>query len=264
MIDCQQEVLCKIVMACPPRAAISSQEEVGFRLRAQPARGSGRLTRAYDLVVAVSHDGRVTVQEHSANRLLPISCPQRHINDLGPFCIGLRADASVIDDLTAKLWWQNLELFLTCQETAEESGLWPPELQLSHGDAADFQLAAEQLAHELGWENEYRIAVAYDEGFIAELSKHVSRLTGRLPRKRESCVCGYTKNGRPKRRWECARDNNACLPVLEVRRRRAEAEFWKQRVGKISCCETMKVCPLRKIASPQLIAPRRIPVNGTS
>jgi E2 ubiquitin ligase family protein len=248
VIGHQQDVFDKLMMARPPWATISSWDQINFICHAQPARGSGKLTRAYDLVITIGNDRRVTVKEHSQNRLLPTSCPQRHINDSGTFCIGLRAETSVVDESSAKAWWQNLEIFLTCQETAEESGLWPPELQLSHGDAADFQVAAEQLAKKIGQEKAYQIAVAYDEGMIAELSKRVSRLTGRLSKKREACVCGYTENGRPKRRWQCARDNNPCLPVLEARRRRAEASFWRQREAKFSCCETMKICPLKKAA----------------
>jgi hypothetical protein len=227
-------------------ATIRSKAKFDIRVSAQPPRGSGKLTRAYDLTLTVLFGGRVMVHETSRSQLLPISCAQRHINDDGSFCLGLRADVSVNDNAGAEIWWERLKIFLTCQETAAQSGKWPPILQVSHGGAADIQLEAEELAKKLGQARAYEDAVAYDDGPIAELSKQVSRVTGRLPKQRMPCDCGYTENGRVKRRQQCARDNNRCLPVLENRRRKAEAAFWRDRKGKVSCCGTIDNCPLNK------------------
>lgn len=245
MTALQKDTLDLLVVTSLPWATITSRDQFGIRFRAQPIRASGEQTRPYDLSITVERDGKVIVKEASQNRMLPVSCPQRHINDGGAFCIGLGADVSVVDIPSAGAWWRTLEVFLTCQETADESGSWPDTLQLSHGDAAEIQLAAEKLAERLGQKYLYELAVAYDEGPIAELCRQVSRITGRLRRKRELCACGYTRNGRVKNRQDCARDNNPCLPVLEARRRREEARFWRQREAKFVCCGTMKVCPLK-------------------
>lgn len=232
-------------MACPTWATIRTHDSFEIRFDAQPVRKSGKVARVYDIRITVGFDGKVTVQEASKNRLLPVLCPERHINDGGSFCIGLRADVGVGGTVSAAAWWQKLYVFLNCQETAEESGRWPPILQVSHGDAANIQVAAEELAERIDRKAEYENAVAYDEGPIAELCKQISRITGRLPKPRMPCVCGYTANGTVKRRRQCADDNNLCLPVLEYRRRKAEASFWKQLKGKAPCCGTMEYCPLK-------------------
>jgi hypothetical protein len=240
-----KEILAAIVATCPTWVTLRTHNTLDIYVDAQPPRKSGKLARIYDLRISVANDGKVTAQEASANRLLPSSCPERHINDGGVFCIGLRADIGVTEGITAAVWWQKLEVFLNCQETAEVSGRWPPLLQVSHGEAADFQVAAEKMAERMGKKTEYENAVAFDEGPIAELSKQVSKITGRLPQPRMPCFCGYTEDGRIKRRQQCARDNNLCLPILERRRRRAEADFWQERKRRVSCCGTMKICPLK-------------------
>lgn len=245
MVGHRKEIFESILSTCPAWTSIRERDEFEIHFIAQIERGSGKLTRAYDLLMKVWTDERVTVQEVSKDRLLPISCPQRHINADETFCVGLRADYSVKDTASAEIWWQRLAVFLACQETAEESRKWPPMLQVSHGEAADLQLEAEELARKLDLAKAYEMAVAYDEGSIAALSKHVSRITGRLPRPRMLCACGYTDNGHVKSRQQCAGDNNLCLPVLEYRRRRAEMSFWREARGRLSCCGAIDDCPLK-------------------
>lgn len=245
MVADPKEIFDAIVMTCPAWVTIRVRNALEMHVDAQPVRKSGKLARVYDLRISVGNDGKVAAQEASANRLLPSSCPQRHINDGGIFCIGLRADIGVTGVCAAAAWWQKLDVFLNCQETAEAFGTWPPILQVSHGDAADIQIAAEKMAESIGRRTEYENAVAYDAGPIAELASQISKITGRLPNSRMPCFCGYTDNERIKRRQQCARDNNLCLLVLERKRRRAEADFWRERKGRISCCGTMKFCPLK-------------------
>jgi len=246
VIDRRKDIYGSILSSCPSWASIRSQTDFEIRLIAQIKRVSGKITRSYDLLINILHDGKVAVQEVSTNALLPLWCPQRHINANGTFCIGLRADSSVNDAASAENWWRALEVFLSCQETAFESRKWPPTLQLSHGDAADIQLRAEALAQKLNREKDYEAAVAYNEGPIAGLSRHVSRITGRLTNPQAPCMCGYTRGSQIKHRKDCARDNNLCLVVLENRRRKAELSFWRALTGKLTCCGTIDDCPIRK------------------
>jgi hypothetical protein len=201
------------------------------------------VTRRYSLIVA-SDRGTVVVQERPQHRLLPESCPQRHINYGGSFCIGLCAGDLVQDESSAADWWTKLSVFLRFQETAHEIGEWPPLLQLSHGDAADIQLAAERLAEGLGLLEVYKEAVAFGVGPIAVYAREVSSLTGRLRNSNARCVCGWlTKHGRTKKRWQCAKDNDPCLPLLEAKRQKAERAFWNAYRNQ-RCCGTMRHCPL--------------------
>lgn len=217
-----------------------------FECTASPTRASGKSTRLYTLIVFVAAARsieQIFVAEVADKRLLPAACPMRHINENGTFCIGLRAGELVRDAVTAVGWWEKLRIFLTCQETAEETKAWPPLLQLSHGDAADIQLRAEALADDLGQRQAYDNAVAYGVGPIAEYARQVSGVTGRLRNGSAECVCRWrNKDGSIKMRRQCAKDNNPCLPVLEARRQKADRAFLKG--WHCGCCGTMDDCPL--------------------
>jgi hypothetical protein len=173
---------------------------------------------------------------------LPSSCPDRHINDDGSFCLGLRAGEGITAG-TAAAWWTKLRSFLLCQETAAESGLWPAGSQISHGEAGDIELRAEGEASRLGLLQVYREAVEFDIGPIAAGVSKINKATGLLRNGRSACLCGRTdRRGNALLRRECHR--LGCPIVFEYQRRAAVDRFWLSMQGR-PCCGTMRHCPLK-------------------
>lgn len=168
------------------------------------------------------------------------------MNSDGTFCLGLNAEKAITEPSGAEAWWRKLAVFLTCQDTAFETRIWPPKIEISHGRAGETEIKAENVAEELGMLDEYQFAVREDKGPIADAVKRIRKSTGRLANGRAACVCNRrNKSGALKLRRECWEANDMCLPVLEAKRRRQEAEFWSSLVGKQSCCGTMDDCPLK-------------------
>jgi hypothetical protein len=214
-------------------------------LTAAPPRAGNIPSRSYQLTIAWRAD-QITVQETKAAVLLPNSCPERHINGDGTFCLGWQADHLPATVEATKAWWGKLQVFLTYQETAHETGHWPEYAQLSHGDAAQFQLAAENLAHELGLEDLYQQALAGAENIITNLARRIDPKTMRLRNGRALCACGRTgRRGRRILRRDCWKLGLKCLPVLERQRSDELRRFWAIRAG-TPCCGTMRGCPLRR------------------
>jgi hypothetical protein len=189
----------------------------------------------------------VSLKEAAAARLLPRSCPDRHINPDGTFCLGLRAGHLIDDANRADEWWGKLLVFLTCQETAHETRSWPDYAQLSHGDdAAEIQIDAEELAWKLGLYDEYKETLRGNSGTIAALARRVDPNTMHLRNGRSACACGRSdKRGRRLLRRQCWKADLKCLPVLERRRQEAVKQFWATFSG-TPCCQTMDGCPLLK------------------
>lgn len=205
------------------------------------------MSRTYHLEL-FEEASRVFVKEAFGCQLLPKACADRHINLDGTFCLGLRAGQTVTDDVSAAEWWSKLQVFLTYQETAQDSGYWPMYAQLSHGEeAAELQLEAEEAASELGLRDVYDDALRADHGLIAKFVELINPATKRLRNGRARCVCGRVdKRGRPLLRRDCWKLGKPCLPALEFRRREAVSGFWAvQRSAGVKCCGTMRDCPLR-------------------
>ena len=178
-------------------------------------------------------------------RLLPMFCPQRHINEDSSFCLGFKAGFFIASSDGARAWWRKLEVFLLCQETANATRIWPRALQISHGAAGEIELSAEELATAIGLLEEYREAVRFESGPVARAVKLIRGKTGRLRNGRAACLCGRNnKRGKTKLRRECWKAGDPCLPVIERQRRIAEEEFWR-RVARHPCCGTMANCPLQ-------------------
>ena len=151
-------------------------------------RSSGAFTRVFELaVVHLAHEVRVF--ERARGKTLPPFCPERHINEDGSFCLGLRAGERITDK-TALTWWTKLHAFLLCQETAAESGLWPHNAQISHGEAGEIELLAERAATEIGLRSAYREAVEFDTGLIASGIEKINEATRILRNGRSACICG--------------------------------------------------------------------------
>jgi hypothetical protein len=204
-------------------------------------RSSNALTRVFQLRT-VSFGDEIKVSERSVGSTLPACCPERHINPDGSFCIGLRAGEGITDE-TAPAWWKKLHAFALWQETAAETGFWPSEAQLSHGEAGEMELAAENAADQLGLRAVYREAVAFDTGFIATGVSRINAKTGMLRNGRSACICGRTdRRGRTLLRRDC--HGLGCPIVFEHRRRAMVDEYWRTLRGRVACCGTMRECPL--------------------
>lgn len=205
-------------------------------------RTSNALTKVLELTVVHIGD-EIKVSERSIGSALPACCPERHINPDGTFCIGLRAGEGITDE-TAPAWWKKLHAFALWQETAAETGFWPAEAQLSHGEAGEVELLAEKAAEDLNLLTVYREAVAFDTGLIASAVPKVNAKTSKLRNGRSACICGRTdRRGRPLLRRDC--QFHGCPIVLEYRRRAMVDEYWRTLRGRVACCGTMHECPLR-------------------
>jgi hypothetical protein len=181
----------------------------------------------------------VRVSEREIGNTLPACCPERHINPDGSFCTGLRAGEGITAE-TAPAWWDKLHAFALCQETATETGFWPSEAQLSHGEAGEVELAAENDADQLGLRAAYREAVAFDTGLIASGLTKINAKTRLLRNGRSACICGRTdRQGRILLRRDCHSSGLGCPIVFEHRRRVMVDEYWSSLRSHVTCCGTM-------------------------
>lgn len=234
-----------LARCCPTWAEFRSVHVREAAIDVVAVRSSKAFTRVFQLK-AVSFGGEIVVSERSIGSTLPEFCPERHINPDGSFCIGLRAGQGITDE-TAPAWWMKLHAFALWQETAAETGFWPSEAQLSHGEAGEIELAAENAADQLGLQAAYREAVAFDSGFIAAGIRKVNAKTGVLRNGRSACICGRTdRQGRTLLRRDCHSNGLGCPIVLEHQRRIMIDEYWRTLRGRVTCCGTMHECPLRK------------------
>src|SRR5690242_525156 len=126
-----------LARCCPTWVDFRPVHAFEARVDAVARRSSGALTRVFELRV-VEDAGEISVFERPVGRTLPACCPERHINPDGSFCIGLRAGEGITEK-NAPAWWEKLHVFILCQETAAETGSWPGEAQLSHGEAGEIE-----------------------------------------------------------------------------------------------------------------------------
>lgn len=194
----------------------------------------------------------------SEPRHLPPSCPDRHINPDGTFCMNWQtADPVRVDDAEgAEQWWAILLQYLKLQERARRLGRWPSRRQWAHGDAARHQSEAEACAAVLG----DRIGNALAAGRLV-ITRHPGRTafvtlqdgdrrlysvwTGhnRVVTQRQACLCG---SGRPLRRCSDHAARAADLVSALERWRKADAAFWRA-ARSLKCCGTLEQCPLRDL-----------------
>src|ERR1700744_408497 len=237
--------LAALAVCCPTWADFRPIDAREAAVDLVAVRTSKTFTRLFQL--RLLHLGNtITVSERKIGGTLPPVCPERHINPDGSFCTGLRAGEGITAE-TAPAWWDKLHAFALCQETAAETGFWPSEAQLSHGEAGEVELAAEIAADQLGLRAVYREAVAFDTGLIAAGLNKINAKTGTLRNGRSPCVCGRTdRRGRILLRRDCHRVGLGCPIALEHRRRVMVERYWRGLRGQITCCGTMRECPLRK------------------
>ncbi|WP_340115611.1 E2 domain-containing protein [Pelagibius sp. 7325] len=247
--DGQVTTLAALNLTRPNWVGLEAVQDDYLLVIAQPTSDSQRPCRSYKIQISLTSSGIVVAREAGTN-FLPPSCPERHINADGSFCIGYNAGGGVVGPEAARRWWRKLEAHLLCQETAHREGTWPASSALSHGDAALLQLEAENLGEKLGMLDSVRAAVQ-GYGWIADHLWQVTDNGKSLLNKRKPCLCGYReKSGNTKLRRECLKDQDPCLMLLEAQRRDAEERYWEA-MKKKPCCGTMKVCPLSKDRSPR-------------
>jgi Prokaryotic E2 domain/Cysteine-rich domain, C-terminal to E2 domain len=240
-------------VSAPDWIQVEAETADTFLVRAQPTGHQTRTpTRCYNLYIEAARPV-VAVRESSPGALLPVCCPERHINVDSTFCLGVTTDTDVLDGETAGQWWSRLNQYLRCQDYAHRLRKWPIGHGLSHGGAGEIEVIAENVARRMGLLDEYREGVQLGRGWVGgplpRIAKDGSRLVnGRLPCPR-NCV---DKNRRPRLRRECLRacsmgDQLPKLVALERRRRLETERFFDELRNKgIQCCGTMNCCPLRR------------------
>ncbi|MER9594064.1 E2 domain-containing protein [Mesorhizobium sp. M0244] len=202
--------------------------------------------------------GLLTVHE-VRSRHLPEFCPERHINDGGTFCLYWKPlDGIEIDSAEAATeWWSTVVAFLRLQLRAAKLRRWPNRRGRAHGNAAQYQHAAEGFARQLGLEDDLlegglRVVKGGRGAFgralrllrrghkILSVWQEVSRVvTVRRP-----CICGQ---GDPPKAMICCGDHAAVASQLVSsidKMQQLEAAFMDMYADR-QCCGTMDECPLK-------------------
>ena len=210
-----------------------------------------------------SHRARVWARETAPLRL-PAFCPERHINLDGSFCLNWDGEQvlDVVDEPSARVWWETLYRFLLDQERASKLGRWPTSDGWAHGGAAGFQKGALLAAGRLGVRF---VEALHDKGITVvsqprrgsnpdstlDVMLHGRHLYSvwttrqRVVNKKRPCFCQSDRPKRAKRIGRCrvhaddARDLAFALKRWEA----AEAEFWRMAAAR-PCCGTCSNCPL--------------------
>ncbi len=211
-----------------------------LRADVAPPRLSGAPGERFELVID-THLPEAVVSEALVGARLPRTCPERHINGDGTFCLGLRRGA-VKTQADADMFWGTLRGYLLAQQFAERHGRWPAGRGLSHGfEAADSQIAAEQAASRCGLSEAYAVALDFKTGWLA----------GALPRLEQGDTCDHSTSSGPNAdgaieiNLSCSIcDALADLIAHERARRDADAAFVHIARLMRPCCKTMPECPL--------------------
>lgn len=129
---------------------IQSHEDTTLYVLLNLQRVDGKIV-PYQLKINATQGAKVVVSEVTT-QLLPVCCPERHINSDGTFCLYWEDDIDLgittIDKAT--LWWQTLISFLLKQERAKKKREWPDKDAWAHGSAAEFQRSALSALDQIG------------------------------------------------------------------------------------------------------------------
>lgn len=222
----------------PDWATVVERAEHKLIVDAEPRKLSGAPGQRYRLVVDTTTPA-ASVSEVASERILPPSCPERHINGDSTFCLGLNRRAILTPD-DGFAFWLGLRGYLLAQQFAEKHKRWPPGRGLSHGRAADCQIEAEVAAQHCGLADEYAVALNYGEGWLAGTLPEImpgSCNGEHSPTDDGACIVIDTDCG------QCA----AVLLLIahERNRREAEIDFANHARMWRPCCNTMPNCPVR-------------------
>lgn len=190
----------------------------------------------------------VRVRERIPGTRLPIRCFERHIEAEGWFCLGLAEQVAISDVQSAEAWWRRLETYLRMQRTATKTGLWPEHHALSHGEAGRHHQNALDYAREAGLADAYDAFMQGEASLLTALDPLLVKSGDRLRNGRCPCPCGRRRrDGHLILRRKCPRRAPVMAMLREERLRKLElARFVDAvRLAGMSCCGTMRVCPLR-------------------
>lgn len=235
-----------LIEAAPGWSTLVAARGEMLRVDVAPPRLSGAPGDRFELVIDTGAPEAI-VSEAVAGARLPATCPERHINGDGTFCLGLRR-TPVTTGLEANAFWLTLRTYLLAQQFAERNGRWPPGRGLSHGyEAADWQLQAEAAAARCGLAADYAAALDHGAGWLARP----------LPDVRAVDHCSHDLPPRPGADGMIALADgcDVCAAItsfidLEHRRREADADFTRFARMIRPCCHTMPRCPLRTDLAP--------------
>jgi hypothetical protein len=195
---------------------------------------------------------------------LPSSCPERHINPDGSFCLYWAEEGrlDVTDESSARAWWETLYQFLLHQERAAKLRRWPTADGWAHGEAARFQKRAITAAEGLGGEllqallggklqvrawpmlrkNRDSTLRLYRDGV------HVYSIwenKAQVLNQKQRCFCQRKKGKRALRLRSCGTHAADAANLAKAIHdwKKSETSFWQQVNGQ-RCCRTCDHCPL--------------------
>ncbi len=212
----------------------------------------------YSLQVIALRGERVTVKEDPVAKL-PRCCPNRHINQGGTFCLNWDEanPLPIVDETSARTWWDYLVKFLRCQEVASTLRKWVGP-GYAHGDAAKYQREAEQAAARLGPE----VVSLVEEGLLLtrrrerhgrariELLKdgvvlaRVSQKSGQLSDRKALCICSAQGAHPIDKCGEHAADVQTLVTALYEWQVREQKIMRDLRSSGVRCCKTLEQCSL--------------------
>lgn len=194
--------------------------------------------------------GAIAVQEQIPGTRYPKTCHERHLQSDEHFCLGMHAGNNIVSRDHAIVWWGLLKHFLELQRVADRTKRWPPQQQMSHGDAGPHQIAAAVAAKELGIEDAYMRMLEGEESWFSTGTYKVNS-RGKLANGWLPCPAGCKSQRKPIPRSRCC-NSNAVVTLLyqEKLRRMKVALFYTlcRAIGEV-CCGTMLSCPLRDLGS---------------
>jgi hypothetical protein len=169
-------------------------------------------------------------------------CPDRHINDDGLFCLGLRAGEGITVG-TAAAWWSEAALFSALSGNGCRKRVMarrhPDIAWRSRGHRASRRERCCRPGLAAGLPRGGRVRHRSHCGGVSKIKKE----TGLLRNVRSACPCGRTDGrGNALLRRECHR--LGCPIVFEYERRDAVDRFWLSMQGR-PCCGTMRQCQLK-------------------
>lgn len=206
--------------------------------------------------------------------VLPASCPQRHINIDGSFCLGWLdvMDKKITDQEAANDWWKTLYAYLIKQRRASNSRRWPGE-EWAHGHkAAASQWFVEEAAKKLGADffTDFKLGKFRVESIGARKRPSALLKVFRnnihiysvwqdfkcLTNSRLPCLCKPVGRRRRQKIRSCGEHRQSLvdlgihLHLKEVE----EANFLKAYCSLKSCCGTLDKCPIKDLSNAEVQA----------
>lgn len=209
-------------------------------------------------------EGRLKAAERTPGELLPKSCPERHINPDGTFCVGLDAGKNVVTADEIDNWWMLLGQFLRVQNVANRTRKWPRHRMLSHGSAGKPHAEALEIAQRLSVTDDYELHLIGVKNWVTELvadyqiqyeefvrkSLSTTRLSESVVQQADKAIAAAVPASKltARKRRRLIRH----LAERELERIQLEQEFWATCIkSKMVCCGTMQACPLKKSSTPK-------------